>query len=70
MHESITKIVQAEMKRTGLTQVMVARHLGVSQQGLSKKISKGRFEFTEMVILFNLFKTSNERILELCNGQQ
>jgi len=65
-----TEFVKEEMKRTGYTQVMVARHLGISQQGLSKKISKGRFEFTEMVILFNLFKTSNERILELCNGQQ
>ena len=64
------EFVKSEMKRTGYTQVMVARRLGISQQGLSKKISKGNFSFKEMSILFKLFQTSEERILRLCTEQQ
>ena len=60
------EFVKSEMKRTGYTQVMVARRLGISQQGLSKKISKGNFSFKEMSILFKLFQTSEEGILKLC----
>jgi len=61
-----TEFIKTEMKRTGYTQVMVARRLGISQQGLSKKIIQGNFSFTEMSILFKLFQTPKERILRLC----
>lgn len=69
MLQGIKEFVKSEMKRTGYTQVMVARRLGISQQGLSKKISKGNFSFKEMSILFKLFQTSEERILRLCTEQ-
>ena len=44
------------MKTSGITQQALADRLGCTQQGLSAKIKNQRFSYSDLLVIFDVFK--------------
>lgn len=49
----------------GLTQITVARELGISQQALSRKIKNNSFTYDNLVKLFKIFHSDADEIVNV-----
>lgn len=53
------------LKTSGITQTQLAERLGISQQALSKKIKSQRFNYDDMVVIFDTFKPEPRELDQL-----
>lgn len=53
------------MKTCHVTQEQLAERIGVSQQGLSKKIKEQRFTYSDLLVIFDTFKPDSDEMYRL-----
>lgn len=53
------------MKQEGISQEVVASELGCTQQAFSKKLREQRISLKELIIIFRILNTEEEKISEL-----
>ena len=56
--------IYGKMKRMKITQTMIAREMGITQQHFSKKAKAMSFDLEELRTVFGMLKFSESEILE------
>ena len=61
----IGNMVRFWLIRSGKYEKDLAAQLGISQQGVSQKIRKNQFSYSDLVVIFDFFEVPNEEILRV-----
>ena len=64
----LAKWVYGEMKLRGMTQAQLAEMLFISQQALSKKLSRASFSYEDFVLLVKVFEPTANELAALVKG--
>lgn len=70
LRDNFTEWLHGKIKTTGDTQKALARDMGLSPQGMSKKIRKQSFTFEDFVFFVNRYQPDTDKILELTGANK
>ena len=62
--------IYGQMKISGKSQRKVAGELGMTQQGMCKKLKKQSFTFDDFVFFLNQFQPDQDKIMELVGANE
>lgn len=61
----LSKYISGEMWAQDITQKEMAYHLGITQQGFGYKLSHNNFSYGDLLTIFDVLGTSEEKKVEL-----
>lgn len=61
----LSKYIASEMYAQDISQEELAMHLGITQPGLSYKMKNNAFSYGDLLTIFDVFGTPNEKKAEL-----
>jgi predicted XRE-type DNA-binding protein len=70
LREELAVWICGQMKVNRLTQLNVARELGITQQGLCKKIKRRTFSYDDMLFFFAKFQPDKETVMRLTGADE
>ena len=70
LRDNFAAWVYGQMKLNGQSQKSLARDMGLTQQGLCKKIKKQSFTFDDFVFLVKKFQPDENTILNLTGANE
>ena len=70
LRDKFTEWVYGQIKMNGQSQKDVSKDMGLSQQGLCKKLRKQSFTFDDFVFFVNRFQPDEGKILELTGADE
>ena len=65
LSDRLVMLIYGTMKVKRLTQTYMADKLGITQQAFSKKLKKAQFTHTELITIFDVLETPDEKILSV-----
>lgn len=68
LYARLTAWVYGQMKIRKLSQRSLAEKRGISHQALSKKLSRGRFDFEDFAFFVKEFHPSDKELREIIEG--
>lgn len=70
LRENVTVWIYGQMKVNHISQQKVASALGLTQQGLCKKLKRQSISFDDFVFFINLFQPDEETITKLVGADE
>ncbi len=63
--EDFKKWIKGKRSAEDITQEMLGKKLGITQQSAGTKIRKGQYSYTDLLIIFSVTHATDEEILQL-----
>lgn len=63
MNNKLATLIYGTMKVKHITQAMIARELGITQQAFGKKLKNKQFTFADLVTVFEMLEFTDEDII-------
>lgn len=70
LQEELAVWICGQMKVNRVSQTKVARELGITQQGLCKKIKKRTFTYDDILFFFAKFHPDSETVMRLMGADE
>ena len=70
LREELAVWICGQLKVNRVSQTNVAKELGITQQGLSKKIKRRTFTYDDMLFFFAKFQPDNETVMRLTGADE
>ena len=70
LRDNFASWIYGQIKTNGQSQMLVAKDMGLSQQGLCKKLRKQSFTFDDFVFFVNRFQPDEDTLLKLTGAEE
>ena len=70
LREELAIWICGQLKVNRVSQTNIAKELGITQQGLSKKINRRTFTYDDMLFFFAKFQPDQETVMRLTGADE